>query len=130
MTLSANRVRNVASSSAESPPPTTAISWPRKKKPSHVAHVETPWPSSWRSESRPSIRACAPVEMMIVCAEYSVAADPDALRVRREVDAIDVGGHELGAEAHGLLAELRHELGPEDPVGKPGKFSTSVVSMS
>ena len=41
-TLSANRVRNRASSTAESPPPTTAISWPRKKKPSQVAHVETP----------------------------------------------------------------------------------------
>ena len=120
VTLSAKRVRNVASSTAESPPPTTAISWPRKKNPSHVAHVDTPWPSSSRSESSPSMRACAPVEMMIVWAAYSVAADPDPLRVRGEVDAVDVGGHELGAEAHRLLAELRHELGAEDPVGKPG----------
>ena len=37
--------------------------------------------------------------MMTVCAEYSLAADPDALRVRREVDAVGVGGDELGAEA-------------------------------
>ena len=66
------------------------------------------------------MRACAPVEMMIVCAAYSVAADPDPLRVRGEVDAIGVGGHELGAEAHGLLAELRHELGTEDSVDETG----------
>ena len=43
-----------------------------------------------------------------------VAADPDPLRIRSEVDAVDVGGHELGAEPHCLLAELRHELGAED----------------
>ena len=65
------------------------------------------------------MRACAPVEMMIVCAAYSSCRRPTrASGSRREVDAIDVGGDELGAEAHGLLAELRHELGPEDPVGE------------
>ena len=42
VTLEANLVRNVASSMAESPPPTTAISWPRKKNPSHVAQVDRP----------------------------------------------------------------------------------------
>ncbi len=42
VTLSANLVRNSASSIAESPPPTTAMSWPRKKNPSHVAHVDSP----------------------------------------------------------------------------------------
>ena len=42
VTLSANRVRNSASSRAESPPPTTAMSWSRKKNPSQVAQVETP----------------------------------------------------------------------------------------
>ncbi len=45
---------------AVSPPPTTAISLPRKKKPSQVAQVETPCPMSLRSASRPSIRAEAP----------------------------------------------------------------------
>ena len=44
VTLLANFVRKIASSIAESPPPTTAISWPRKKKPSQVAQVESPWP--------------------------------------------------------------------------------------
>ena len=46
VTLEANFVRNVASSSAESPPPTTATSRSRKKNPSHVAHAETPRPCS------------------------------------------------------------------------------------
>ena len=50
----AKRVRKVASSMAESPPPTTAISWSRKKKPSQVAHHETPWPDSRSSCGRPS----------------------------------------------------------------------------
>ena len=66
LTLVAKRVRNVASSMAESPPPTTAISWPRKKNPSQVAHVESPWPRRRDSDSRPSIRAVAPVETMTV----------------------------------------------------------------
>jgi hypothetical protein len=43
VTLEAKRVRKSASSMAESPPPTTAMSWPRKKKPSQVAQVESPW---------------------------------------------------------------------------------------
>ncbi len=37
-----NRVRNVASSIAVSPPPTTTMSWLRKKNPSQVAHQDTP----------------------------------------------------------------------------------------
>ena len=40
--------------------------------------------------------------------------------VAGEVDAVGVGGDELGAEALGLLAELRHELGAHDPVGEAG----------
>ncbi len=42
VTLLAKRVRKSASSRAESPPPTTAISRSRKKNPSQVAHVDTP----------------------------------------------------------------------------------------
>ena len=48
----ANLVRNVASSIAESPPPTTMMSWLRKKKPSQVAHAETPRPISRCSSGR------------------------------------------------------------------------------
>ncbi len=45
---------------------------------------------------------------------------PDAhpLGGRSEVDLVDVGGQELGAEALGLLPELRHEVGAHDPVGE------------
>ena len=59
--LEANRVRKSASSSAVSPPPTTAISRSRKKKPSHVAQALTPRPRNASSEGRPSHRAEAPV---------------------------------------------------------------------
>ena len=41
-TFEANLVRKMASSSAESPPPTTAMGRSRKKKPSQVAQVDTP----------------------------------------------------------------------------------------
>jgi len=64
VTFDAKRVRNTASSIAESPPPTTAISWPRKKYPSQVAQVETPRPISPRSDGRPRSRADAPVAMI------------------------------------------------------------------
>ena len=56
VTERANLVRKVASSIAESPPPTTAMSWSRKKKPSQVAHHETPRPESRFSSGRPSSR--------------------------------------------------------------------------
>ena len=54
--LRANRVRKVASSIAESPPPTTTMSCSRKKKPSQVAHHETPWPDRSFSPGTPSSR--------------------------------------------------------------------------
>ena len=52
----ANLVRKVASSMAVSPPPTTTMSLSRKKKPSQVAHQDTPWPESFFSLGRPSSR--------------------------------------------------------------------------
>ena len=67
------------------------------------------------------MRAVAPVEMMIASAAVLGVADPDAERRSREIDPVDVGGDELGAEALGLLAELHHELGAEDAVGEAGE---------
>ena len=64
--LRANRVRKMASSMAESPPPTTTISLPEKKKPSQVAQEETPCPISFCSLGRPSQRAEAPLAMISV----------------------------------------------------------------
>ena len=63
-----NRVRNMASSSAESPPPMTAMSWPRKKNPSQVAHQDTPWPPSCFSPGTPSSLYLEPVAMMTALA--------------------------------------------------------------
>jgi hypothetical protein len=56
VTERAKRDRKMASSMAVSPPPTTAMSWSRKKKPSQVAHQETPRPERRFSFSRPSSR--------------------------------------------------------------------------
>jgi hypothetical protein len=52
----AKRVRKVASSTAVSPPPTTTMSWSRKKKPSQVAHQDTPRPDSSDSPGMPRLR--------------------------------------------------------------------------
>ena len=60
VTVLANFVRKVASSIAESPPPTTIIFLSRKKNPSQVAQVDSPCPKSSRSEGRPNVRADAP----------------------------------------------------------------------
>ena len=56
VTLEPKRDRNVASSIAESPPPTTAMCCSRKKNPSQVAHQLTPWPESLSSSGMPSLR--------------------------------------------------------------------------
>ncbi len=56
-----------------SPPPTTAISLPRKKKPSQVAQAETPPPERLSSSSfwMPIHLALAPVAMMSASQVYS-----------------------------------------------------------
>ncbi len=70
VTFFANLVRNVASSIAVSPPPTTAISLLRKNAPSQVAQVETPCPRRCFSDSMPSIRADAPAATISVSVSY------------------------------------------------------------
>jgi len=57
VTLVAKRVRNSASSMAESPPPITVIGLPEKKNPSQVAQEETPWPISAVLVGQPQQRA-------------------------------------------------------------------------
>ena len=70
-TMGENFVRNVASSMAESPPPTTTISCPLKNGPSHVAQYETPRPARASSPFTPSLRGLAPVHMITASASYS-----------------------------------------------------------
>ena len=53
-TLDANLVKKMASSIAESPPPTMRTFFSLKKNPSQVAQAETPYPISFDSDSRPN----------------------------------------------------------------------------
>ena len=64
LTLDANLVKNIASSTAAFPPPTTATSFSLKKKPSHVAQAETPNPLNSCSDFKFNHLVCAPVEII------------------------------------------------------------------
>ena len=48
------------------------------------------------------------------------ARDVDGERPLRQIDLLDVTGEELGAEALRLLAELLHQVGPEDALREAG----------
>ena len=61
MTFEANFARNIASSMAESPPPTIIVGTSRKKAASQVAQKLTPRPESASSPGTPSLRCCAPI---------------------------------------------------------------------
>ena len=110
VTLSAKRVRKVASSRAVSPPPTTATSRPRKKNPSQVAHAHTPRPRNSSSDSSPSHRADAPVATMTVSARYSSL--PTQMPNGRDEKSTRVASRSrmVGAESLRLVAELLHQL--------------------
>ena len=64
-------VRKRASSTAVFPPPVITISWFLKKKPSQVAHAETPNPLYLSSDSKPNHFACAPVARIMDSARNS-----------------------------------------------------------
>ena len=68
----------MASSTAAFPPPTTATVLSLKKKPSHVAHAETPNPLNFSSDSMFNHLACAPVEIIIESAVYFCPPSPIA----------------------------------------------------
>ena len=101
----------MASSMAESPPPTTAIVSPLKKNPSQVAQVDTPWPMRRISFSSPSIMALAPVDTITARAWILHVADLDQEGAGREVDPGHLLGEELGAETGRLGPEVGHQLG-------------------
>ena len=115
-TFVAKRVRYVASSKAVSPPPTTAISRSRKKKPSQVAQAETPRPRSRVSLSRPSHSADAPVATMTDWARYSVPRAQIRNGRSGEVDPVDVDVDDPRPEPLGLGAERGHQVGALDAV--------------
>ena len=71
VTLRANLDRYMASSTAESPPPTTYTSKSSKKEASQVAQKEMPLPTNLPSFLQPMGLGKAPVARMTVLARYS-----------------------------------------------------------
>ena len=120
VTFVANFVRKIASSIAESPPPTTTTCLSRKKAPSQVAQDETPRPWSALLGLEPELPRARAGRDDHRLGAVLVVADPDAERALGEVDLRDVVGDELGAEALGLAAEVLHHLRAHDPVGVAG----------
>ena len=117
----ANRVRNVASSIAESPPPTTMMSWFAEEEsvtgragrdaaadqPLLVRQVQVAGRGPGGQHDRPG-----PVLH---------AVDGDRLDRAAQVDGLGVHGLQVGAETLGLLADLRHQLGALDALREAGE---------
>ena len=120
MTLRANRVRKVASSIAESPPPTTAMSWSRKKKPSQVAHVLTPMPSSSVLAGHAEVAGGGAHREDDGARVVGLVADGDRLDRAVQRHRVDVLHAQVGAEPQRLLAHLVHQLGAGDAVAEAG----------
>ena len=114
-------MRNVASSIAESPPPTTTISLFLKKNPSHVAQYETPKPCSAFSLGKSDLhrRRAGGDDQRLAFVDVRVGRDRRT-DVRCSLHALDLLHLEDGAEALGLLPHQVHQLRPEDPVGEAG----------
>src|SRR5262249_11667767 len=102
------------------------MSFSRKKNPSHVAQVDTPWPSSCPSEGSPSMRADAPVEMISASARYSVlpthAPNGEADRSTRSTSAVTNSAPKRSACSPNFIMSS----GPRMPYGKPGYVPTHV----
>ena len=120
VTFLPKRVRNSASSIAESPPPTTTMCLSRKNAPSQVAHVETPRPRKRASRGMSSQRALAPVATMTRVGGVLVVLGPQPERRCAEIDLGDVDEVQHRAEALGLQAEVLHQFGPHDPLREAG----------
>jgi hypothetical protein len=106
------------------------MSWSWKKKPSHVAQVETPCPISFRSVSIPRSLAEAPVAMMRASAS-STAPSMVMRNGRRDRSAADaLPPRKSAPNRSACLRMLAIRSGPMSPSGNPGKFSTIVVSVS
>jgi hypothetical protein len=96
-------------STAVLPPPITATSWPRKKKPSQVAQADTPLPMKRFSDSMPRYLALAPVVMISASQVYSPLS-PLSRNGRGELGGVDLVEHDLGLEALGVREHARHQV--------------------
>ena len=130
VTLVANFVRTSASSIAESPPPTTATSLPRKKKASQGAQEEIPWPIRRCSFGNPSQLVPAPVAMMTDSARSVFCAAVTSNGRVRKSTAVASSSMKSVSKRSACLRMISISSGPWMPSGKPGKFSTSVVSVN
>mmetsp|Transcript_9820 Transcript_9820/g.24861 ORF Transcript_9820/g.24861 Transcript_9820/m.24861 type:complete len:220 (+) Transcript_9820:913-1572(+) len=133
-TLLAYLVRYSASSSAVSPPPTTATGLRLKigLAPSQMAHALIPRLQKVCSEGRPSLLAVAPVATITAFASTSVSV-PVILNggvppLRSMLTTSSVRRSAPHLSAWFRIRSMRS--GPVIPSGNPGKFSTSVVVMS
>ena len=116
VTFVANFVRKSASSIAESPPPTTIdFLLPVERGVADRAVRDAPALQRLLRRQAELARGRAGRDDHGLGAVL-VVADVDAERTLGEVDARDVVGEELGAEALRLRAELLHQLGAEDAV--------------
>jgi hypothetical protein len=120
VTLVANLVRNSASSTAESPPPTTAISDPRKKKPSQVAQVERPWPRRRFSASRPSMSDWAPVDTMTASAGCSSSWVQTRNGWLLKSTLVALAVRNVAPKRAAWSRKCIMSSGPMIPLGKPG----------
>ena len=121
VTLRAKRVRKVASSIAESPPPTTTMSWSLKKKPSQVAQALTPRPSRLLFTRNAQVAGCGAHCQHDGVRLVGLAVHDDLLDRAGEVEFLDVLGADVGAEALGLLAHLVHQVGAHDSLTESGE---------
>ena len=123
VTLVAKRVRNSASSMAESPPPMTAISLPEAKKPSQVAQELTPWPMSACSLGRfePAGAGAGRDDQRARVDGVLAGAEVQLVRVLAEVDGDEVGHLQFGAEARRLLLHVLDQVGALNALGPAGK---------
>ncbi len=94
---------------------------PRKKKPSQVAQLETPWPMSFCSLSRPSQRADAPEAMMSERVRISPTEVTSLKGCACRVRGLEVRHLELRAEALGLLLHVGNQIGPLNAFRPAGK---------
>ncbi len=119
-TLRPRRARYSASSSAESPPPTTMMLWSLKKKPSHVAHVDTPRPMSAISDGSPSSLAEAPVATMTVSASHERSPAFTTKGRREKSTAVTSSAIISVPKRSACLRIVSMRLGPITPSTKPG----------
>ena len=122
VTLLAKRVRNSASSMAESPPPITAIGLPDAKKPSQVAQELTTVADQclFRRQIEPTRAGSAGNDQR--ARQDRILAHRQADRRGAQIGVRQVRHAELGTEALGLLLHVFDKLGALNPFRPAGEI--------